>query len=299
MDEFQARPLMLNTERETFVTVVDTDLATLLDVADEMNSPRMRAVVKRVEAELFRLREERDAARKQSRESSGMYVRANEQITELLQQQSFMERKLAAQREDIERLATRVETAEAEVERLRSDKDERDWRTLEIVTKRAEAAGARCARLQQALREIAAQRPDGTAARAVQAAREALAAQDAPARGGPYHITEKGLALLAEDTPADKPLAPAAATTPTQSGGVPEGNDGAAGAKGPLCIRCWNELDNGIAVDTPADSQPEATRLLGFAMFNLNKGNTEAALTLMNKAYKALTGKAWGEEDRG
>lgn len=37
------------------------------------------------------------------------------------------------------------------------------------------------ARLQQALREIAAQRPDGTAARAVQAAREALAGPDMPA----------------------------------------------------------------------------------------------------------------------
>jgi hypothetical protein len=36
-----------------------------------------------------------------------------------------------------------------------------------------------------------------------------------------------------------------------------------------------------------------AVRLLGFALFNLNKGKTQAAETLMNKAYAALTGKPW------
>lgn len=44
--------------------------------------------------------------------------RLREQITELLQQESFMERKMAAQREDIERLAARVEAAEARCARL-------------------------------------------------------------------------------------------------------------------------------------------------------------------------------------
>lgn len=37
----------------------------------------------------------------------------------------------------------------------------------------------------------------------------------------------------------------------------------------------------------------KAVRLLGFALFNLNKGNTDAAETLMRKAYKALTGEEW------
>ena len=59
-----------------------------------------------------------------------MYVQANEQITELLQQESFMERKMAAQREDIERLAARVEAAEARLDEARQE----------------------CARLQEALR---------------------------------------------------------------------------------------------------------------------------------------------------
>lgn len=36
-----------------------------------------------------------------------------------------------------------------------------------------------------------------------------------------------------------------------------------------------------------------AIRLLGFALFNLSKGNTRAAETLMNKAYEALTGRPW------
>lgn len=37
----------------------------------------------------------------------------------------------------------------------------------------------------------------------------------------------------------------------------------------------------------------EAVRLLGFALFNLAKGNNAAAETLMRKAYKALTGTEW------
>jgi hypothetical protein len=41
-----------------------------------------------------------------------------------------------------------------------------------------------------------------------------------------------------------------------------------------------------------ADNQ-SAVRLLGFALFNLHKGNSRAALTLMRKAYKALTGREW------
>lgn len=37
----------------------------------------------------------------------------------------------------------------------------------------------------------------------------------------------------------------------------------------------------------------EATRLLGFALFNLSKGNTSAVETLLRKAYVALTDKEW------
>lgn len=44
-------------------------------------------------------------------------------------------------------------------------------------------------------------------------------------------------------------------------------------------------------METPDTAR--ATRLLGFALFNLGKGNTRAAETLMNKAYEALTGKRW------
>jgi len=47
-----------------------------------------------------------------------------------------------------------------EATRLRSDKDERDWRTLEIVTAQAQAAEARCARLQQALDDALVSFPD-------------------------------------------------------------------------------------------------------------------------------------------
>ena len=38
-----------------------------------------------------------------------------------------------------------------------------------------------------------------------------------------------------------------------------------------------------------------AVRLLGFALFNHAKGNSEATETLMRKAYKALTGREWDE----
>lgn len=39
----------------------------------------------------------------------------------------------------------------------------------------------------------------------------------------------------------------------------------------------------------------EARRLLGYALFNLAKGNYSAADTLMLKAYKHLAGKEWDE----
>ena len=101
------------------MTGVDADLATLRGFSGPDLAPGYDAALDRLEAKVATLRKERDAARKQSRESSGMYVQANEQITELLQQESFMERKMAAQREDIERLAARVEAAEAENTRLK------------------------------------------------------------------------------------------------------------------------------------------------------------------------------------
>jgi hypothetical protein len=44
--------------------------------------------------------------------------------------------------------------------------------------------------------------------------------------------------------------------------------------------------------DPLVDTQ-EATRLLGFALFNLNKGKTQAAETLVRKAYVELTGREW------
>jgi chromosome segregation ATPase len=80
--------------------------------------------------------ERAENAEKHSREASQMFVSANEHITELLQQESFMERSLVAQREDIERLANRVLTAEARVTELETElgahklmlKDERRWR---------------------------------------------------------------------------------------------------------------------------------------------------------------------------
>jgi chromosome segregation ATPase len=80
--------------------------------------------------------ERAENAEKHSREASQMFVSANEHITELLQQESFMERRLVAQREDIERLANRVLTAEARVTELETElgahklmlKDERRWR---------------------------------------------------------------------------------------------------------------------------------------------------------------------------
>jgi len=40
----------------------------------------------------------------------------------------------------------------------------------------------------------------------------------------------------------------------------------------------------------------EVSRLLGWALFNLHKGNYEAVNTLLRKAYKALNGKEWDEE---
>lgn len=107
------------------------------------------------EAEVARLREQLDAARAHSREASEMYVRANEQITELLQQQSFMERKLVAQREDIERLAERVMAAEANADPDYSPEYQDEYQRLwHKESARAEAAEARCARLQQALADV-------------------------------------------------------------------------------------------------------------------------------------------------
>lgn len=76
---------------------LNTDLATLLDVADEMNSPRMRAVVKRVEAELSRLREERKVLVGRSMEG---WERAEAAETELREcRDSFTE---------VERVAMRI-----------------------------------------------------------------------------------------------------------------------------------------------------------------------------------------------
>lgn len=65
------------------------------------------------------------------------FVSANEHITELLQQESFMERKLAAQRDDIERLANRVLTAEARVTELETALRQ----ILTFVAMAAEAGG--------------------------------------------------------------------------------------------------------------------------------------------------------------
>lgn len=43
------------------------------------------------------------------------------------------------------------------------------------------------------------------------------------------------------------------------------------------------------------DKEEEITRLLGFALFNLNKGNLSAVDTLVRKAYKANSGREWDE----
>ena len=42
------------------------------------------------------------------------------------------------------------------------------------------------------------------------------------------------------------------------------------------------------------DGVGEATRLLGFALFNHEEEKTDAAAVLTRKAYKALTGHEWG-----
>ena len=46
-------------------------------------------------------------------------------------------------------------------------------------------------------------------------------------------------------------------------------------------------------VDAFNKREDAAVRLLGFALFNHAKGNTQATETLMRKAYKALAGMEW------
>ena len=43
------------------------------------------------------------------------------------------------------------------------------------------------------------------------------------------------------------------------------------------------------------ESRQSAERLLGFALFNLNKRRYSATETLIRKAYKALAGRDWDE----
>jgi len=62
----------------------------------------------------------------------------------------------------------------------------------------------------------------------------------------------------------------------------------------------WEEFRAALARSTEhaacrTDGIGEATRLLGFALFNHHKGNADATETLMRKAYKALTGRGWDE----
>ena len=100
-------------------------------------------------------------------------------LDQRVQQQSFMERKLVAQREDIERLAARVEAAEAENTRLREQRDALELAVgSDLYFDKARAAEARCARLQQALREIHATTGEMPI---LLKAREALAGLDTPA----------------------------------------------------------------------------------------------------------------------
>jgi chromosome segregation ATPase len=97
--------------------------------------------------------ERAEAAEKHSREASQMFVSANEHITELLQQESFMERRLVAQREDIERLANRVLTAEARVTELEAELGAHKLMLKNEALARAEAAEAECDQLDRIVDE--------------------------------------------------------------------------------------------------------------------------------------------------
>lgn len=39
----------------------------------------------------------------------------------------------------------------------------------------------------------------------------------------------------------------------------------------------------------------KAVEMVGYALFNLTKGNSAAAETLLRKAYKYMTGREWDE----
>lgn len=51
------------------------------------------------------------------------------------------------------------------------------------------------------------------------------------------------------------------------------------------------QMDGGLRPSD--DKETEISRLLGFALFNLHKGNLSAVETLVRKAYKANSGVEW------
>lgn len=120
-----------------------------------------------LEADAERLREERDAAHRELRDFQHV---EGESLVETA----------AVAASSFGHAMRRAETAEAEVERLRSDKDERDWRTLEIVTKQAEAAEAKNAKLSALIVEQEAEygKLEKGYLEALATVREALAAKD-------------------------------------------------------------------------------------------------------------------------
>lgn len=53
-------------------------------------------------------------------------------------------------------------------------------------------------------------------------------------------------------------------------------------------------LDDALeALDAISLREMEARERIGWALFNLTKGNTRAANVLLRKAYKSLAGREW------
>jgi hypothetical protein len=208
------------------MTGVDTDLATLrehlvkpfLDIKDPTffaldELPQFEALA-RVEAELSRLRENIKAEAVQT-------ILAKEYGSAQHERAEAAEARCA----ELERERDALDEARIVSARVLQDVVPRDRYDALMAVHMDEQA--RCARLQQALRFYAdpATYVEGN----VPHPRE-FATFVTPIHDDEGRIARE--ALAGPDTPADKPAAPAAATTPTQSGGVPEGNDGAAGAAG-------------------------------------------------------------------
>lgn len=123
--------------------------------------PDVAALALRYHGEAARLREERDAAQREADIQMGQKLAAQVTLKAITDSLCLPFAELGdGWTEATPKILARIEEIVDEGERwfqeatrLRSDKDERDWRTLEIVTAQAQAAEARCARLQQALED--------------------------------------------------------------------------------------------------------------------------------------------------